>query len=37
MQILAIIGAITVFLICVGILMYRAGILEISAEIDKDD
>lgn len=36
MDFLAIIGAITVFIICVGILMWRAGVLEISAEIDKD-
>ena len=37
MQLLAIIGAVTVFLICVGILMWRAGVLQITAKIDKDD
>lgn len=37
MQILAIIGAVTVFLICVGVMLYQAGVLQITTEIDKDD
>lgn len=37
MQLLVIIAAVTVFIICVGIIMWRSGVLQITAEIDKDD
>lgn len=37
MEILAVIGAVTLFFIIVGVILFQAGVLQITAEIDKDD